>query len=64
MYSTCTLNRKENENIVEEFLKDNGSFEYVDFSVGSIESVGGMYTFLPHITGSDGFFVAKMRRVK
>ena len=64
MYSTCTLNRKENEDIVEEFLKDNGSFEYVDFSVGSIESVGGMYTFLPHITGSDGFFVANMRRVK
>ncbi len=64
MYSTCTLNKRENEDIVEAFLRDNDSFEPVDFSVGSISSVCGMYTFLPYITGSDGFFVAKMRRVK
>ena len=64
MYSTCTLNKKENEDVVYEFLKENGSFEPVEFSVGDVSSSEGMYTFLPHITGSDGFFVAKMRRIK
>ena len=64
MYSTCTLNKKENEDVVYEFLKENGSFEPVEFSVGDASSSEGMYTFLPHITGSDGFFVAKMRRIK
>ena len=64
MYSTCTLNKKENEDVVLGFLKENCSFEPVEFSVGDISSSEGMYTFLPHITGSDGFFVAKMRRIK
>ncbi len=64
MYSTCTLNRAENEDIVSSFLKTHHGFCPVDFSLGDTSSVNGMYTFLPHKTGSDGFFVAKMRRVK
>ncbi len=64
VYSTCTLNKKENEDVVEAFLLDHPSFERLDFSVSGIESNNGMYTFMPHITESDGFFVAKMRRVR
>ena len=64
MYSTCTLNIDENENVVNRFLTENEGFEPVDFSLGDIHSEKGMYTFFEHITGSDGFFVAKLRRVK
>jgi len=64
IYSTCTLNRKENEEIIEAFLNVNDDFEYADFSYGVISSEKGMYTFMPHLTEGDGFFVAKMRRIK
>lgn len=64
MYSTCTLNIDENENVVNRFLTENEGFEPVDFSLGDIHSEKGMYTFFEHITGSDGFFVAKLRRIK
>ena len=63
-YSTCTLNKAENEDVVSDFLSAHSNFCPVDFTVGDISSVNGTYTFLPHKTGSDGFFVAKMRRVR
>lgn len=64
VYSTCTLNAEENENVVKSFLSQNDSFEPVDFALESIKSTDGMYTFMPHIHETDGFFVAKMKRVK
>ena len=64
VYSTCTLCKDENENNVFRFLSEHSEFEAVDFELGSVRSQKGTYTFMPHITGTDGFFVAKMRRVK
>ena len=64
VYSTCTLNAQENESVVSAFLASNDSFESVDFEIDKIHSQNGMYTFMPHITDTDGFFVAKMKRVK
>ena len=64
VYSTCTLCREENEGNIERFLKENDCFAPVDFELGSVKSNGGTYTFFPHETGTDGFFVAKLKRVK
>ena len=64
LYSTCTVLKCENEDIVENFLKENPDFEAVDFSAGHIKSDKGMYTFWPNKDGCDGFFAAKMRRIK
>lgn len=64
VYSTCTTVKEENEGNVLRLLEENDSFEPVDFCVGDIKSEKGMYTFLPHITGTDGFFVAKLKRIK
>ncbi|MBQ8164004.1 MAG: 16S rRNA (cytosine(967)-C(5))-methyltransferase RsmB [Clostridia bacterium] len=64
VYSTCTLNKKENEDVVRAFLEGNDSFESVEFELDDIKSSGGMYTFFTHINSTDGFFVAKMKRVK
>ena len=52
VYSTCTLNPNENEEVCDRFLKEHGDF-----------SVDGKYlTFFPHINNSDGFFIARFSR--
>ena len=51
VYSTCTVNRAENEEIAEKFLR-----EHPDFVLES------MRTFWPHRDGCDGFFCAVMKK--
>ncbi|MCH8518906.1 hypothetical protein LAT59_04050 [Candidatus Gracilibacteria bacterium] len=61
VYSTCTLNRLENEEIVEKVIKKYGeSIEIL--SPDSQESGLGLRSW-PHQTGTGGFFVAKLRKV-
>ncbi len=60
VYSTCTINKAENEDVVERFLKENPKFSLEDDPYLG----GGMRTFLPHRDGCDGFFAAKMRKTK
>ena len=62
LYSTCTLNPEENTGIVSAFLREHADFEAVDFKILDETSVGGAFTFLPHKHGTDGFFVAKLRK--
>lgn len=64
IYSTCTLNKEENEMNVLKFLRENKNFEAFDFEIDNIKSHNGMYTFMPHINNTDGFFVARLKRVK
>ncbi len=61
-YSTCTLNKKENEEVVRRFLAQTDEYTAEDFSVGTLASENGMLTLLPNIHGTDGFFIAKLRR--
>lgn len=49
IYSTCTILKRENEDVVKKFLTTNENFKLVE-----------MKTLLPHIDGTDGFFYAKM----
>ena len=64
VYSTCTLNARENAGVVLAFLEANPDFSLVDFSVGSLKSDNGMLTLWPHIHGTDGFFISKLRKNK
>ena len=65
VYSTCTLNRAENEDNVKKFLAAHPEFEPVPFTVGRKEAPDGMMTLFPdEFAGCDGFFAAKMKRVK
>ena len=64
VYSTCTLNPRENAEVVHKFLDQNPDFTLVDFSVGSLKSEDGMLTLWPHIHNTDGFFISKLRKNK
>lgn len=64
VYSTCTLNSMENEKNIEKFLSENKDFLPYDFEIGTVKSSKGGYTFLPHITSTDGFFVARLVKNK
>lgn len=53
VYSTCTINRLENEDVIKKFLSENGEFELLE-----------QRQLMPDTEGSDGFFVALMEKAK
>ncbi|MBE6573564.1 MAG: 16S rRNA (cytosine(967)-C(5))-methyltransferase RsmB [Ruminococcaceae bacterium] len=53
VYSTCTLNKNENENVVERFISENKEF-----------TLDSMITHFPVKGKSDGFFHAKLLKCK
>lgn len=63
VYSTCTLNKAENEEVVDRFLAENPAFQPESDEKFGL-SANGMRTFFPHIDGCDGFFIAKMRKTE
>jgi 16S rRNA (cytosine967-C5)-methyltransferase len=63
VFSTCTLNKDENEETVKDFLLKNPDFAPSDFSIGQLESENGMLTLFPHKHGCDGFFISRMVRL-
>ena len=64
LYSTCTILRRENEDVVAAFLTDHAEFQLEAFEVpeGSGLSNDGLLTLYPHRHGTDGFFMAKLRK--
>lgn len=64
VYSTCTVRREENEDIIDSFLMQNPDFEPVEFAFHDLKSEKGKLTLYPHIHGTDGFFISKIRKKK
>ena len=62
IYSTCTLLPEENGAVVERFLSENPEFHTVDFKIGDYSSDRGMFTFVPHVHKTDGFFVSLIEK--
>jgi 16S rRNA (cytosine967-C5)-methyltransferase len=64
LYSTCTLLERENEDVVRAFLDTHREFTLEALNlpepVGRVEA--GFLTLWPHIHGTDGFFIAKLRK--
>ena len=65
-YSTCTVNKKENEERTEKFLSEN-DFEYADlnFIPDALKEKAnkGYISLMQGIDDSDGFFIAVMTRM-
>lgn len=64
IYSTCTITKEENENILNKFLN-----EHQNFKIAEVETFGvactdncGFKTFYPHISKTEGFFIGKLVR--
>ena len=63
VYSTCTVRRAENENVIEKFVKEDDRFVLESFTVGDYDAPGGLLTILPSEM-TDGFFISKIKRIK
>ena len=64
VYSTCTLNYKENEDVVEAFLQKHKEFSIVPVDTDfPLKSNNGMITTYPPTDDMDGFFMVKMQRI-
>lgn len=70
VYSTCSIDPRENSAVVNAFVKENPDFilEPINSLSGIIEdkkeTSEGMLNLYPHIDGTDGFFIARLKRNK
>lgn len=57
VYSTCSLNKKENQQVCDKFLSVNPEFSKIELT-----DEYGYMTLMPHKNGTDGFFLAKFTK--
>lgn len=65
VYSTCTIDPRENQAIVQNFLENHSDFRLIPAFMrpDGVKNDAEMLTFLPGMAGFDGFFVATMERL-
>ena len=61
VYSTCTLNKRENEAVIEKFLKEHSDFAPHPLKIS--EQNDYKVTLLPHRDNCDGFFISAIRKL-
>ncbi|HOI01830.1 MAG TPA: 16S rRNA (cytosine(967)-C(5))-methyltransferase RsmB, partial [Candidatus Cloacimonas acidaminovorans] len=66
VYSTCTMNPKENEDQISAFLKKNRNFELIpaDAFIPERYTYAGYLKTIPFKHNMDGAFAAKLQRRK
>ena len=64
LYSTCTLLRRENEDVAAAFLSENDEFYLEPLSLPAPfpKNESGMLTLVPGEYDTDGFFICRLRR--
>lgn len=68
VYSTCTIDKEENAEVVRAFLESHQDFEIdtniKDLLPAKLETFvkDGMLQLLPHYFGTDGFFIVRLKR--
>lgn len=61
VYSTCTINKDENDVVVQEFLREHPTFELDGLGVDTPYHTDTV-TILPNDYQSDGFYIARMKK--
>ena len=67
VYSTCTVQDNENIEVVKSFLQSNKRFEFDQIQNINIDLENeqkGYIKIYPNVHGMDGFFIAKLKRVR
>lgn len=65
VYSTCTLNKSENEGVIKKFLQNHPEFKGVSFLTELGEPFSDFaVTLSPQYFYCDGFFISKIMRIK
>ena len=64
LYSTCTVLKRENEDVVSAFLADHGEFATEPLPLPEVfpKNETGMLTLIPGEYDTDGFFICRLRR--
>lgn len=64
LYSTCTVLKAENEDVVASFLKDHPDFTRENLTLPEVFPTNetGMLTLIPGQYDTDGFFICRLRR--
>lgn len=62
VYSTCTLNKRENDSVIDRFLQENSGFEGVSI-MEEFGNKGHKMTIFPGMFDCEGFFISKIRKV-
>ncbi len=62
VYATCTILPEENEGQIEAFLAAHPNFSKTPFTLPGVGECDGAVTLYPHRSGTDGFFICRMRR--
>jgi 16S rRNA (cytosine967-C5)-methyltransferase len=61
IYATCTISRRENEEQIEAFLSEHSAFQLEPMPIPIKNN--GTLQLLPQVHGTDGFFIARMKRL-
>ena len=64
MYATCTILRRENEEVVRTFLEERKDFQTEALELPAVfpKNENGMLTLIPGEYDTDGFFICRLRR--
>ncbi|WP_100399390.1 16S rRNA (cytosine(967)-C(5))-methyltransferase RsmB [Bacillus sp. FJAT-44742] len=70
VYSTCTVEANENEQVIKEFLEANPAFKFDETLIERLPermknnpaAGGGQITILPHHYGTDGFYICSLTK--
>lgn len=69
VYSTCTIDSRENKDIVDKFLENNSNYRLINIGEEYKELIPGEHRngtvqLYPNVHHTDGFFISKIRRIK